>query len=62
MTRITFFILLMVAAASSMAQEKTPIQTAKPDSTKTTNKGYRGIVTEKNDQQKRIVYNPSDWR
>ncbi|HET9278062.1 MAG TPA: DUF5117 domain-containing protein [Flavitalea sp.] len=47
MTRITLFILLMVAAGSTMAQEKTRMQTAKPDSTKTTNKGYRGIVTEK---------------
>ena len=47
MTRITLFILLMVAATSTMAQEKTPMQTAKPDSTKTINKGYRGIVTEK---------------
>ena len=47
MTRITFFILLMIAAASLMAQEKTPVQTVKPDSTKTINKGYRSIVTEK---------------
>ena len=47
MTRITFFILLMMAAASLMAQEKTPVQTVKPDSTKTINKGYRSIVTEK---------------
>ena len=47
MTRISLFILFMVAAASSMAQEKTPKQTANPDSTKTIDKSYRGIVTEK---------------
>ena len=45
MTRISLFILLMVSAVSAIAQEKTPMQTMKPDSAK--NKTYRDIVTEK---------------
>ena len=47
MTRISLFIIFMVAASSTMAQQNASMQTAKPDSTKTINKGYRGIVTER---------------
>src|SRR4051794_1994344 len=52
MTRISLLIGLMFAASAGMAQQKTPVLTAKADSANTINKAYSNIVTEKTTSKK----------